>query len=247
LFPTPLNDLRLPPPPRSSRSHSSTSLHRLSFIQRPRHPLQNLSSHPMQSRLSPGDGLIVCALDNRRRAVFESTEFSYPLKLIVPRRTYLPGVQCIYVLGYGGGLVAGDRVRLKVEARRGTTLVLLTQGAFFPCPFPPDKRTEDALSLGRFNKGLQNSPGSFPHQPFLSHPLFLDPTTLPSLRRPLRYPNPPPFPRNLFLPRPVRTTTSDPPRGRNEQPDFVGLVHQWTDGNGREERRGSEREGGMGV
>ncbi|GAA5857156.1 hypothetical protein JCM8547_009342 [Rhodosporidiobolus lusitaniae] len=88
----------------------------------------------MTSRLSPGDGRIVCATDNLRRALFEEVAFSYPLKLLVPKqvvakRRDLQHVQSIYVISYGGGLVAGDRVRLKVEVRSGTTLVMLTQGS----------------------------------------------------------------------------------------------------------------------
>lgn len=83
----------------------------------------------MQRRLSPGDGLLRCSLDPSSRAHLSDVQFSYPLKVIVPARRFLPRVQCAYIIGYGGGLVAGDRVRLKVEVDEGATLVLLTQGA----------------------------------------------------------------------------------------------------------------------
>ncbi|BGP04786.1 hypothetical protein JCM10049v2_000588 [Rhodotorula toruloides] len=80
-------------------------------------------------RLAPGDGSLTVSLDNRSDAHFSSIQFSYPLKLIVPKRRFLPGVQCVYVLSYGGGLVAGDRVRLKGEVEKGATLIMLTQGS----------------------------------------------------------------------------------------------------------------------
>ncbi|GAA6047263.1 hypothetical protein JCM3770_001856 [Rhodotorula araucariae] len=83
----------------------------------------------MQRRLSPGDGELVASLDPSSRAHLSTVQFSYPLKLIVPARRFLPAVQCAYVIGYGGGLVAGDRVRLRVEVGHGATLVLLTQGS----------------------------------------------------------------------------------------------------------------------
>ncbi|GAA5864500.1 hypothetical protein JCM3774_005147 [Rhodotorula dairenensis] len=80
-------------------------------------------------RLSPGDGVLVLSSDGRQRAHVDELQYSYPLKLIVPARRFLPGVQCVYVLSYGGGLVAGDRVRLKVDVKQGSTLVMLTQGS----------------------------------------------------------------------------------------------------------------------
>ncbi|GAA5980065.1 hypothetical protein JCM10908_001519 [Rhodotorula pacifica] len=83
----------------------------------------------MDRRLSPGDGLLVLSSDSQHRAHVDGLQYSYPLKLIVPARRFLPGVQCVYVLSYGGGLVAGDRVRLKVEVRERSTLVMLTQGS----------------------------------------------------------------------------------------------------------------------
>ncbi|GAA5985705.1 hypothetical protein JCM11641_007187 [Rhodosporidiobolus odoratus] len=92
----------------------------------------------MNRRLSPGDGIITCALNAQLVAGFEDIQFSYPLKLVVPSRRYLPHVQCIYVIGYGGGLVAGDRVRMKVEVREGSTLAMLTQASSF-CSLRPQQ------------------------------------------------------------------------------------------------------------
>lgn len=51
---------------------------------------------------------------------------SYPLKLLSPRTPH-PNVAVVYVLTYGGGLVAGDRISLHASVHDGTVLVLLTQ------------------------------------------------------------------------------------------------------------------------
>ena len=51
---------------------------------------------------------------------------SYPLKLLSPR-TPEKNVCVVYMLTYGGGLVAGDQVDLSGEVHDGTMLVLLTQ------------------------------------------------------------------------------------------------------------------------
>ncbi|GAA5904327.1 hypothetical protein JCM6882_003197 [Rhodosporidiobolus microsporus] len=123
----------------------------------------------MPPRLLPGDGQLVVSLDNQRRAVPETVDFSYPLKLIVPARRFLPRLQCVYVIGYGGGLVAGDRVRLKVDVKEGTTLVMLTQGStkvfktrpgrflHAPSSLPPTSALTSTLQLYR----LSVAPSSF--------------------------------------------------------------------------------------
>lgn len=60
--------------------------------------------------------------------MFETVQFSYPLKLIVPKRHFMDRLNVLYMISYGGGLVAGDRVVMHVEVEKGATLVLLTQG-----------------------------------------------------------------------------------------------------------------------
>ena len=99
-------------------------------------------------KLAPGEGVIHLAGHGARpaietdsdtthpppptRASFSTLQFSYPLKLIVPARTFFPrhAVQALYMLSYGGGLVAGDEVRLDATVDGGATLVMLTQGKF---------------------------------------------------------------------------------------------------------------------
>ncbi|GAA5923196.1 urease accessory protein UreD [Sporobolomyces koalae] len=82
----------------------------------------------MNGRLSPGDGLIHCSLDRSGRATLSELQFSYPLKFLAPDRRF-GSVQVVWVVGYGGGLVAGDRVRVKSRVDKGSTLVLFTQGS----------------------------------------------------------------------------------------------------------------------
>lgn len=78
-------------------------------------------------RLAPGEGVVKLARAGQQ-AVFETVQFSYPLKLIVPKRHFMDGLNVLYMISYGGGLVAGDRVVMHVEVEKGATLVLLTQG-----------------------------------------------------------------------------------------------------------------------
>lgn len=88
-----------------------------------------LGSQHREKRLLPGEGLMKLSLLGDQ-ATFSDLEFSYPLKLIIPTRHFFDGVAAVYVLSYGGGLVAGDRVKLDVDVEGGSTLVMLTQGLF---------------------------------------------------------------------------------------------------------------------
>lgn len=90
------------------------------------------SSAPMSAlqparKLQPGEGVVKLARSGQQ-AVFEEIHFSYPLKLIVPKRHFQDGLNVVYMISYGGGLVAGDRVVMHVEVEKGATLVMLTQG-----------------------------------------------------------------------------------------------------------------------
>lgn len=61
-----------------------------------------------------------------QETVLSELASSYPLKLLSPRSARV-NVRVVYVLTYGGGLVAGDQVDLHVGVYDGTSLVLLTQ------------------------------------------------------------------------------------------------------------------------
>ncbi len=78
--------------------------------------------------VEPGSGRIAVRLEGSE-AILSELASSYPLKLLSPR---LPphNVAVVYILSYGGGLVAGDRVKLNVDVEKGAALVLLTQVCF---------------------------------------------------------------------------------------------------------------------
>jgi urease accessory protein len=64
-------------------------------------------------------------------AQFASLAFSYPLKLISPSplEHHFGIVHTLFLLTYGGGLVAGDSICLDIKLDPGTKLLLLTQGS----------------------------------------------------------------------------------------------------------------------
>ncbi|KAH8120217.1 UreD-domain-containing protein [Phellopilus nigrolimitatus] len=62
------------------------------------------------------------------QAIFSKLSYKYPLKLLSPR-VHESSVAIAYVLTYGGGLVSGDRIHLRVDVGAGAALLLLTQGS----------------------------------------------------------------------------------------------------------------------
>lgn len=114
-------------------------------------------------KLLPGEGLIKLAKTGQQ-AVFEDLQFSYPLKLIVPARHFKDGLQCVYMISYGGGLVAGDRVRIDVEVGEDTALVMLTQGASSFCTAYDCPRRAGLLTrpCAGSTKVFRTRPGRFP-------------------------------------------------------------------------------------
>lgn len=82
-----------------------------------------------ESGHQPGTGHLHLA--HAHRARFSTLRASYPLKLLAPDA--LPSqpanIALCYTLAYGGGLVAGDVVSLRVEVDDGCGLVMLTQGS----------------------------------------------------------------------------------------------------------------------
>lgn len=84
-------------------------------------------------KLSPGEGIIKLG-GYGATPTFHDLEFSYPLKLIAPSRHFTDQLACLYMISYGGGLVANDVVKLDVEVTDGSSLVLLTQGMYHPYP-----------------------------------------------------------------------------------------------------------------
>ncbi|EPE07891.1 urease accessory protein [Ophiostoma piceae UAMH 11346] len=96
------------------------------------------------STATPGYGRIVAALEPNGDPGLEVVAYQYPLKLIAPTTGAGLGTlgpvgnvpddparkksALIFLLSYGGGLVAGDQVNLDVEVRKRARLSLVTQG-----------------------------------------------------------------------------------------------------------------------
>lgn len=57
---------------------------------------------------------------------FSELSYQYPLKLLSPRITR-SDTAIVYILSYGGGLVGGDQISMKVKVESGANLLLLTQ------------------------------------------------------------------------------------------------------------------------
>ena len=86
------------------------------------------------SASKPGHGIIHLALLPPNTPRLKQVSYQYPLKLISPSTPHVLDdgsllVHTVYLLSYGGGLVAGDAINLKVILEANTRLVLLTQGS----------------------------------------------------------------------------------------------------------------------
>jgi urease accessory protein len=84
------------------------------------------------STASPGAGDIQVSLLPPDRQVLTTCTYQYPLKLIFPDPHHVEEkkhVTVVFLLTYGGGLVGGDKINLRVELDALTRLVLVTQGS----------------------------------------------------------------------------------------------------------------------
>jgi urease accessory protein len=86
------------------------------------------------STSAPGKGTIELSLLRPSKQVLTGLTYQYPLKLIAPDPHNAPNegqdpVTIVFLLTYGGGLVGGDRINLRVHLSNQTKLVLLTQGS----------------------------------------------------------------------------------------------------------------------
>nr|POF13895.1 putative urease accessory protein ured-like [Quercus suber] len=84
--------------------------------------------------LKAGQGTIHLALLPPNTPRLKTASYQYPLKLISPapsRNHYESSciIYTVYLLTYGGGIVAGDTIDLHVLLERTTRLILLTQGS----------------------------------------------------------------------------------------------------------------------
>lgn len=83
---------------------------------------------------TPGRGTIHLALLPPNTPRLRTVNYQYPLKLVSPaplRAESEPHhlIHTVYLLTYGGGLVAGDCIDLHVTLESSTRLILLTQGS----------------------------------------------------------------------------------------------------------------------
>ncbi|KAL9043990.1 MAG: hypothetical protein Q9214_002840, partial [Letrouitia sp. 1 TL-2023] len=116
------------------------------------------------SSSTPGTGHIHLALQPPNHPAFETLAFSYPLKLVVSSAHTLPPapppsssrqpaseqernenddairpseVPLLFLLTYGGGLLAGDTISLSLTLDPGTRLTIATQGSTKVFKSPP--------------------------------------------------------------------------------------------------------------
>lgn len=92
-----------------------------------------------KSTSKPGHGSIIVDILPPDTPVLRTVAYQYPLKLIAPDPLPPPNhstaadaprlVYTVFLLTYGGGIVAGDSIDLDVHLDHGTRLLLLTQGS----------------------------------------------------------------------------------------------------------------------
>ncbi|OAL46443.1 UreD-domain-containing protein [Pyrenochaeta sp. DS3sAY3a] len=95
-----------------------------------------------------GHGSIILEVLPPNKPVLRTVSYQYPLKLVAPDPLPPPSpslidnapslIHTIFLLTYGGGIVAGDAIDLKVNLDSNTRLILLTQGStkIFKTPSP---------------------------------------------------------------------------------------------------------------
>jgi urease accessory protein len=90
-----------------------------------------MSINPFKlSTSTPGEGTIHLELFPPYTHTLSTLDFTYPLKLISPSSsTSLPYGILVFLLSYGGGLVSGDHIFLKIKLESYTKLSLVTQGS----------------------------------------------------------------------------------------------------------------------
>lgn len=188
----------------------------------------------------PGEGHLIAHLLPHGISALAKATFQYPLKIITPPSPVGDLKSALaFLLTYGGGLVAGDQVLLKVRnifivyqttqsepALPGISFCILSSKSRFllhPQPrthnvdsnIPPDRRPPLCQTHHRHTRPHQSLQIRQPHPPILPNPLSHPPRLL----RPLPPPRPRPALRQLRL-RPVPDL--HPPSNRNPLPSRLG-------------------------
>ena len=92
------------------------------------------------SQSRAGHGSIILDILPPDKPVLRTVSYQYPLKLVAPdplpppEHVSIPTdspklVHTVFLLTYGGGIVAGDTIDLEVQLDSNTRLILLTQGS----------------------------------------------------------------------------------------------------------------------
>ncbi|KAK8136326.1 UreD urease accessory protein [Apiospora sp. TS-2023a] len=81
-----------------------------------------------KSASAAGEGHIVVKLLPHDVSALESITYQYPLKLISPTVKATQQSVMVFLLSYGGGLVGGDQVNLKIDIQPFARLSVVTQG-----------------------------------------------------------------------------------------------------------------------
>jgi urease accessory protein len=81
-----------------------------------------------KSTSAPGEGLLVVRLLPNAISGLSTIAYQYPLKLISPSPHPSQRSVLVFLLTYGGGLVGGDQVHLKIVVQPRAKLSIVTQG-----------------------------------------------------------------------------------------------------------------------
>jgi urease accessory protein len=105
------------------------------------------------SSSAPGDGRIVVKVLPAGGSGLETITYQYPLKLISPTASADHKSVLVFLLSYGGGLVAGDAVNLFITVHDAARLSVVTQGhtKIFKSAFP-DIVTRQTLQVHVHNQ-----------------------------------------------------------------------------------------------
>lgn len=100
------------------------------------------------SPTSPGQGNVVVAIMPSGISGFQTASYQYPLKLISPRPLSYHRSAILWLLSFGGGLVAGDLIHLKIDVRPQAKICIVTQGytKVFKSP-TPDVVTKQNMTI----------------------------------------------------------------------------------------------------
>lgn len=80
------------------------------------------------SSSAPGEGHLIVQLLPHSISALSKMTFQYPLKLISPSPSAEQKSVLVFLLTYGGGLVGGDQVHLKIDVTPNAKLSIVTQG-----------------------------------------------------------------------------------------------------------------------